>query len=83
MEQNRTIYVTLEDPSKKEFTIEYNNLDGALISNVIPFVPIKGEKGDKGDPAEQGIFGDGINKITVSNTQPVNPNIGDLWVDTN
>jgi len=24
-----------------------------------------------------------IRKITISPTEPVNPNIGDLWIDTN
>lgn len=29
------------------------------------------------------IIGDGVKKIIVGTTQPLNPNIGDLWIDTN
>jgi hypothetical protein len=29
------------------------------------------------------INGDGINKITVSLTAPVNPSVGDIWIETN
>jgi hypothetical protein len=42
----------------------------------------EGPQGPKGDPGD---VPDWVTKtsITVSNTAPQSPNIGDLWVDTN
>jgi hypothetical protein len=37
----------------------------------------------KGGGAPGGIIGDGIAKITVGTNEPVAPEVGDLWVDTN
>jgi hypothetical protein len=28
-------------------------------------------------------IGDGVRKITAGTTQPINPSVGDLWIDTN
>ena len=39
----------------------------------------KGDKGDPGDVPEWVLQ----TKITVSNTAPSSPSIGDLWIDTN
>ena len=39
--------------------------------------------GEEEDILATGIEGDGINKITVGTTEPTNPSVGDLWIDTN
>ena len=35
-----------------------------------------------GDPHTQYILGVGTHKITVSDTEPTNPSVGDIWIDT-
>lgn len=50
--------------------------------NTSVLVVYEGQQGPKGDPGE---VPEWVSKtsITVSNTAPQSPNIGDLWVDTN
>ncbi len=41
-----------------------------------------GPKGDEGDPGPAGPPGASL-PITISNTAPASPSVGDVWIDTN
>ena len=56
-----------------------NSQDITVISDITGVIGPKGEPGDKGSIGLTGATG---TIVAVQETAPLNPSIGDLWVDT-
>jgi hypothetical protein len=75
--------IIISEPQSAEVLV-VNDADLLFVDDEVATVLVvnEGTKGDKGDPGDVPSWVNDT-RITVSNTAPQTPRIGDLWIDTN